>query len=153
MPKCLKERLFLPKNMQKWVKRQKRPFDPLLWLRGGDLICPVALKLFGLFFATRKGCRPLRTAIPFRLCACGKTQRLRNESALKESKSGSSNPPISPYKNKPRRQAKPPVAVVVVAGRGFEPPDLRVMSPTSYRTAPPRDTAPPESALSKDAFI
>ena len=28
----------------------------------------------------------------------------------------------------------------MVAGRGFEPPDLRVMSPTSYRTAPPRDT-------------
>ena len=27
----------------------------------------------------------------------------------------------------------------VVAGRGFEPTDLRVMSPTSYRTAPPRD--------------
>ena len=27
----------------------------------------------------------------------------------------------------------------VVAGAGFEPHDLRVMSPTSYRTAPPRD--------------
>ena len=27
----------------------------------------------------------------------------------------------------------------MVAGAGFEPHDLRVMSPTSYRTAPPRD--------------
>ncbi len=27
----------------------------------------------------------------------------------------------------------------VVAGVGFEPHDLRVMSPTSYRTAPSRD--------------
>ncbi len=27
----------------------------------------------------------------------------------------------------------------VVAGAGFEPYDLRVMSPTSYRAAPPRD--------------
>ena len=27
----------------------------------------------------------------------------------------------------------------VVAGTGFEPRDLRVMSPTSYQTAPPRD--------------
>ncbi len=27
----------------------------------------------------------------------------------------------------------------MVAGRGFEPPDLRVMSPTSYQAAPPRD--------------
>ena len=28
---------------------------------------------------------------------------------------------------------------LLVAGMGFEPHDLRVMSPTSYRTAPPRD--------------
>ena len=28
---------------------------------------------------------------------------------------------------------------VVVAGMGFEPHDLRVMSPTSYQTALPRD--------------
>ena len=27
----------------------------------------------------------------------------------------------------------------MVAERGFEPPDLRVMSPTSYQTAPLRD--------------
>ena len=27
----------------------------------------------------------------------------------------------------------------LVAGAGFEPHDLRVMSPTSYQTAPPRD--------------
>ena len=27
----------------------------------------------------------------------------------------------------------------LVAGRGFEPPDLRVMSPTSYQAALPRD--------------
>ncbi len=30
----------------------------------------------------------------------------------------------------------------MVAGRGFEPPDLRVMSPTSYQAAPPRDILP-----------
>ena len=34
------------------------------------------------------------------------------------------------------------MALSLVAGRGFEPPDLWVMSPTSYRTAPPRDQAP-----------
>ena len=28
--------------------------------------------------------------------------------------------------------------IFVVAGGGFEPPDLRVMSPTSYQTALPR---------------
>ena len=28
---------------------------------------------------------------------------------------------------------------IVVAGAGFEPRDLRVMSPTSYLAAPPRD--------------
>ncbi len=27
----------------------------------------------------------------------------------------------------------------LVAGAGFEPHDLRVMSPTSYQAAPPRD--------------
>ena len=32
-----------------------------------------------------------------------------------------------------------PCGARLVAGRGFEPTDLRVMSPTSYRTAPPRD--------------
>ena len=30
-------------------------------------------------------------------------------------------------------------AFTLVAGAGFEPHDLRVMSPTSYQTAPPRD--------------
>ena len=33
----------------------------------------------------------------------------------------------------------PPVRVEVVAGAGFEPRDLRVMSPTSYLAALPRD--------------
>ena len=32
-----------------------------------------------------------------------------------------------------------PSSSFLVAGMGFEPHDLRVMSPTSYRTAPPRD--------------
>ena len=32
-----------------------------------------------------------------------------------------------------------PCGARLVAGRGFEPTDLRVMSPSSYRTAPPRD--------------
>ena len=32
-----------------------------------------------------------------------------------------------------------PSSSSLVAGMGFEPHDLRVMSPTSYRTAPPRD--------------
>ena len=32
----------------------------------------------------------------------------------------------------------------MVAGVGFEPHDLRVMSPTSYQTAPPRDIYLPE---------
>ena len=31
------------------------------------------------------------------------------------------------------------LALLVVAGVGFEPHDLRVMSPTSYQAAPPRD--------------
>ena len=33
----------------------------------------------------------------------------------------------------------------MVAGVGFEPHDLRVMSPTSYRTAPSRDKCNPEN--------
>ena len=32
-----------------------------------------------------------------------------------------------------------PTRFYMVAGTGFEPRDLRVMSPTSYQTAPPRD--------------
>ena len=35
----------------------------------------------------------------------------------------------------------------VVAGTGFEPRDLRVMSPTSYQTAPPRDIVSFEQKL------
>ena len=35
----------------------------------------------------------------------------------------------------------------LVAGVGFEPHDLRVMSPTSYRTAPSRDTMVPEAGI------
>ena len=35
--------------------------------------------------------------------------------------------------------------LILVAGVGFEPHDLRVMSPTSYRTAPSRDRSDPES--------
>ena len=31
------------------------------------------------------------------------------------------------------------LALLVVAGVGFEPHDLRVMSPTSYQAAPSRD--------------
>ena len=35
----------------------------------------------------------------------------------------------------------------LVAGVGFEPHDLRVMSPTSYQTALPRDIMVPETGL------
>ena len=35
----------------------------------------------------------------------------------------------------------------LVAGVGFEPHDLRVMSPTSYRTALPRDIVVPETGI------
>ena len=40
------------------------------------------------------------------------------------------------FKNKKRRFFK---RLIMVAGVGFEPHDLRVMSPTSDRAAPPRD--------------
>ena len=36
----------------------------------------------------------------------------------------------------------PPVRDFLVAGAGFEPRDLRVMSPTSYLAALPRDNLP-----------
>ena len=35
----------------------------------------------------------------------------------------------------------------LVAGVGFEPHDLRVMSPTSYQTAPSRDIMVPEAGV------
>ena len=35
----------------------------------------------------------------------------------------------------------------MVAEMGFEPHDLRVMSPTSYQTAPLRDTVVPEAGV------
>ena len=35
----------------------------------------------------------------------------------------------------------------LVAEMGFEPHDLRVMSPTSYQTAPPRDIMVPEAGV------
>ena len=35
----------------------------------------------------------------------------------------------------------------LVAGVGFEPHDLRVMSPTSYRAAPSRDMLVPEAGV------
>ena len=35
----------------------------------------------------------------------------------------------------------------MVAGVGFEPHDLRVMSPTSYQAALPRDMMVPETGL------
>ena len=38
-----------------------------------------------------------------------------------------------------KKEEKPFDFSSMVAGVGFEPHDLRVMSPTSYRTAPPRD--------------
>ena len=38
-------------------------------------------------------------------------------------------------------------AFVLVAGKGFEPHDLRVMSPTSYQAAPPRDILVPMTGL------
>ncbi len=45
------------------------------------------------------------------------------------------------YKSHPTKTKNAPfwVLFVLVAGAGFEPHDLRVMSPTSYQTAPPRD--------------
>ena len=38
-----------------------------------------------------------------------------------------------------KEKARTARCALLVAGRGFEPTDLRVMSPTSYRTAPLRD--------------
>ena len=60
----------------------------------------------------------------------------------------SQNPPpggdgTPPLRDGPRaaicNKKRAPCGARLVAGRGFEPTDLRVMSPTSYRTAPPRD--------------
>ena len=39
------------------------------------------------------------------------------------------------------------VRLSLVAEMGFEPHDLRVMSPTSYQTAPLRDTVVPEAGV------
>ncbi len=40
--------------------------------------------------------------------------------------------------NNKKYSSKNATVFLVVAGRGFEPPDLRVMSPTSYQAALPR---------------
>ena len=42
----------------------------------------------------------------------------------------------------PTKKGHQLVSFSLVAGRGFEPPDLRVMSPTSYQAALPRDIKP-----------
>ncbi len=42
------------------------------------------------------------------------------------------------HSNGSRRRCRTPW-IILVAGAGFEPRDLRVMSPTSYLAAPPRD--------------
>ena len=39
------------------------------------------------------------------------------------------------------------IALFLVAGVGFEPHDLRVMSPTSYQAALPRDIMVPETGV------
>ena len=67
---------------------------------------------------------------------------------LKSSRTNRRVPPthpravFSPFSSLAMRFAtkkRAPCGARLVAGRGFEPTDLRVMSPTSYRTAPPRD--------------
>ena len=43
------------------------------------------------------------------------------------------------WKHRKTHTTKDSVGIFMVAETGFEPRDLRVMSPTSYRTAPLRD--------------
>ena len=43
------------------------------------------------------------------------------------------------HARQPTKKGHLSMSFSLVAGRGFEPPDLRVMSPTSYRAALPRD--------------
>ena len=53
-----------------------------------------------------------------------------------------------PANQKERTQTtKKVIWVLLVAGVGFEPHDLRVMSPTSYQTAPSRDIMVPEAGV------
>ena len=50
-------------------------------------------------------------------------------------------------KEKKKTHHKGVFSFSLVAEMGFEPHDLRVMSPTSYQTAPLRDTVVPEAGV------
>ena len=86
--------------------------------------CSRAILLASCGIATQKGYSILFACSPNEL----------RSSAITRRASGAS---------RPRRQKKKTTRfgwfLFLVAGRGFEPPDLRVMSPTSYQAALPRD--------------
>ena len=106
-------------------RKVKRLFDPLLWLRGGDFFLHFAKQFTvcsGKCFAKYFG-QPLKTC---------------HWQLFPPSASLYSNPLPSDTVTK-KYSSKTAAVFFVVAGRGFEPPDLWVMSPTSYQAAPPRD--------------
>ena len=73
-------------------------------------------------------------------------------SLLRKSRVGNSEKSEKCKKKKPLARL-----FFLVAGMGFEPHDLRVMSPTSYQTALPRDIryrdAPMETQETKDGMV
>ena len=77
---------------------------------------------------------------PFCLISYQKSISNNSKSKLIERKPIVSNPHPHLSNGKQKENTNQTVDVFfLVAGRGFEPPDLRVMSPTSYQAAPPRD--------------
>ena len=71
---------------------------------------------------------------------------LRHKIGSKGRRSRGSNPTATRVARKEKTHHKG-VFSFLVAGVGFEPHDLRVMSPTSYRTAPSRDIMVPEAGV------
>ena len=68
------------------------------------------------------------------ICHRQRSQALPNEQAHR-----SHNPDLLSIHNFGQKKKSHLNATFLVAGAGFEPHDLRVMSPTSYQTAPPCD--------------
>ena len=110
--------------MQKWVKKTK-DFSPHCFGCGSGISsCFLQSTLYNSFICFAKSFgQPLKTC---------------HRQLFPPSPSLFSNPtPLFSQNKKYSNQTA--TVFLMVAGRGFEPPDLWVMSPTSYLTAPPRD--------------
>ncbi len=118
------------------------------WLRGWDL----NHMTFGLSLRAACGTRLGRAAASrlvlgdrcARLClAASPAGRARQRAPTSYARRSHNKNQAVQFKSVKEQKSNRPlsesVTFLLVAGMGFEPHDLRVMSPTSYQTAPPRD--------------